>query len=288
MNSIIRGAAALLLIGIAFNAPAREDQWRPLSSETLVKMPAGYLSRYVDQDFNASPLAQNIESKNKTLAELLSRMGELRQQVTNSQGEQQLALRHQLLLAKSNYLDAIEEKQRLDRLALDKKSRLYQSVLQNVLEDQRYRHDPVSAELIQNQQAARSRMERTVSTVDGLLAAQPDMTPSEYSQQYRENLSKVEALKTAIANHMANASPMIDGRDVSREEYVRHLLAGIESERSLLDQEQLMLGYMARLVALDAHALEQELALGGEPGEVGPDNTRTSSRLADAVDRFIN
>ena len=265
---------------------AETSQWTPMSSEKLIQMPAGYLDRYVEQDFRQSPLGQSLEEVDGALSGQRSSMVTLRDNIKQTEGEQNKQLRYQLLQAKSDYLDAVEEKQRLERVALDKKSKVYEGVLASILKDQRARKDPVTMRLVEQQQAARDRMERSIALVDDVLANQADTKPTRYSQQYKENLDKVEALNTAIANHVANASPVVDGRDVSREEYVRFLLANIESERALLDQEQLMLGYMARLVALDAHTLEQEVALGLDANTAVNANAEPE-RLAEAADLFI-
>ena len=294
MNSIYCKSA---LIGLALSMSAGnawssggeipEADWKPITSEKLIKLPAGYLDRYVEQDFRQSTLARQINSAGTAMQGDLEHIRSLREQVKDSSGEQKTELRHQLLVAKSNYLDALEQKQKLDRSALEKKAKVYQSVLRDMLKDKQRRQDPVTVELLAHQRAARERMQRSITVVDEILAGQPELKRSKYSQQYGENLARVEELKSAIANHMANAAPMIEGQDVSREEFVRYLLANVESERALLDQEQLMMGYMARLVALDAHALEQEVALGIN-GEIdGPGNGTATKRLADATELFI-
>ncbi|MBA55690.1 MAG: hypothetical protein CMK89_14640 [Pseudomonadales bacterium] len=280
-----------VLIGVMLSlssatAFAETSQWTPMSSEKLIQMPAGYLDRYVEQDFRQSPLGKNLQEVDGALSGQRSGMASLRDSIKRTEGEQNKLLRYQLLQAKSDYLDGVEEKQRLERMALDKKSKVYQDVLASILKDQRARKDPVTMRLVEQQQAARDRMERSIALVDDVLANQSDSKPTRYSKQYKENLDKVEALKTAIASHVANASPVVEGRDVSREEYVRFLLANVESERALLDQEQLMLGYMARLVALDAHTLEQEVALGLDDDTGGEANAEPE-RLAEAADLFI-
>lgn len=281
------------LIGIAFcmastTALSQTSEWNPIASEKLIQLPAGYIDRYVEQDFRQSSLAKHISSADHTMTNDLDRIRALKQQINTATAEKTTDLRHQLLMAKSDYLDTLEQKQKLDRIALEKKSKLYQGVLQDILKDQRRSKDPVTAELISNQNAARKRMEHSISVVDEILSSQPDIQRSEYSKQYGENLTKIAELKSAIASHVANAAPSIEGKDVSREEFVRYLLANVESERALLDQEQLMMGYMARLVALDAHALEQQVALGLDGDIHANSEDADSKKLADATDLFID
>ena len=77
---------------------------------------------------------------------------------------------------------------------------------------------------------------------------------------------------------------MLDGAEVSSEEYIRQLLHNASLHQSLLDQEALMLSYMARLVALDAQALKYQIAYGDK------NDTTTSPKVAKAshaVDLFL-
>ena len=71
---------------------------------------------------------------------------------------------------------------------------------------------------------------------------------------------------------------------MTQEQFVRGLVASIDGQLALLEQEQEMMSLMARLVALDAQALEYELtfAAGGNSAMQNPNS------LADAVDYFIN
>ncbi len=57
-----------------------------------------------------------------------------------------------------------------------------------------------------------------------------------------------------------NHAPSIDGRPVSREEYLRQLLAEAQGDLAIVEQESLILGHMAKLVSLDALALAEGIA----------------------------
>ncbi|MGE4658089.1 MAG: hypothetical protein AAEI08_04060, partial [Gammaproteobacteria bacterium] len=51
----------------------------------------------------------------------------------------------------------------------------------------------------------------------------------------------------------------LDDLEMTKEEYLRKMLAEIQAELALIDQEEGMLGYMAKLIALDAMALSEEV-----------------------------
>ena len=72
-----------------------------------------------------------------------------------------------------------------------------------------------------------------------------------------------------------NRSLTSEGIEMSKEEFIRHMVAESEAEIALADQDNTILGYMAKLVALDAMALSEEamdaeLADSPLPGNGGP------------------
>ena len=102
--------------------------------------------------------------------------------------------------------------------------------------------------------------EKVIVDVDQSLMHLGVEKSSPYTDEYSKNLNQIEKLKMAINRHQTNESPQVNGVDISSEEYLRQLLMDVSTEQSLLDQESLMLSYMAKLVALDAQALEYEVA----------------------------
>jgi hypothetical protein len=76
----------------------------------------------------------------------------------------------------------------------------------------------------------------------------------------------------------------LHGEQVTSEEYLLQLLHSTSMYQSLLDQEALMLSYMARLVALDAQALEYQMAY-NETGAA--DNKPHVAKASRAVDLFL-
>lgn len=274
--------AALALLSVTNSYAA---DWAPVSSEKLVQLPSAFLDRHVERSFNNSALAQSIQSSEVSLQSHMQQIQQLQQEIDLVEGDQQIALRHQLLLVKSDYLDTVDQHQQFRQQALDKKFRLYQEVISKLKDQGIKAADPIAAEVMADQYAARQRMQAVIPQVDEVLltAGLPNQS-SPYAKDYNANLAKIKQLSQAINQHQANAGPQIAGEDVSREDFVRHLIADVESKRAILDQEQQMLRYMSQLVALDAQILEQEVVL----SETEAFSTSgTSGRLADAADVFI-
>ncbi|PCJ34852.1 MAG: hypothetical protein COA99_14255 [Moraxellaceae bacterium] len=277
--------------------------WQPGASEKLIRMPAKYIDATIERNFQQSSLASGIRALDAQIQLEVVRMKEAHQAVEaldGDTGERSVDARHQFLTAKSNYLGLLHEKHQLAERTLNKKAKLYQRVLDKLQHEKEKASDPVTIDLVAKQQAARARLNKTVGQVDELLSSRmsgktssvddnnnkpSSFKPSKYQREYSENLAKVQKLKQAIQKHAANENPMPAGMSLNREQYVRYLLTGVDGDLALLDQERLMLGYMAKLVALDAQALEHEITYNAPDQEAK--KIKQQIRLANTADLFM-
>jgi hypothetical protein len=205
----------------------------------------------------------------------------LQKSVDSLEGKAAQDQNFELLQYKSEYLDLLQESHRLNQTALSTKQNLYKNVLDKMRIQSGKVADSDAYQIKQAQLSARKRMEKVVAQVDQSLLHTGIEEVSEYSNEYTKNLDQIEKLKMAISRHQANKSPQLNGVDISSEEYLRQLLMDVSTEQSLLDQESLMLSYMAKLVALDAQALEYDVAYSkseesGETLEVSKPSNVTS------------
>ena len=258
--------------------------WDPVASDKLIKLPANIIEKRIQQDFEASPMAMHLVELEQHMQDKLLQLKSLRELMTESKGENLINQRFELVQQKSEYLDLMQEAQGLRQNALAKKQALYETVLGKL----RNKNGRISQgevyQLKQKQAEARNRMQKVIAQVDkGLMHSGLDQR-SPYADEFAVNLAKVEALKNAISAHKANASPTLGNVEVTSEEYVRQLLMQASTEQSLLDQESLMFSYMAKLVALDAQALEYEISYGDENTELTQSHR---TKPADVADLFL-
>ena len=167
-------------------------------------------------------------------------------------------LRHQFLAEKRAYLDLVARKNELRRRHLSTQQRLFEQLLERLGRDAASL-TPARIELIERQEAARQRFEGSVDAVDMRVFGESAVPESRYAREYAKNLAAVETLMRAVTEHPAHAEPMIDGRAVTKDDYIRQLLADNDAALALLNQEENILGYMAKLVALDATALSEQV-----------------------------
>ena len=142
---------------------------------------------------------------------------------------------------------------------------------------------PVRRALVEKQDEAKRRFETSISKVDMKMFATPMISESEYAVEYSKNVVAIERLVQAIKAHPMNAQSEINGRAVTKQEYLRQAVADTQAELSIVDQEETILGYMAKLIALDALALTEAVA----GGDGDSDGEAQTGDIAIAVDYFV-
>ncbi len=275
-------AALAAPAGALAKASAADPSWRPEVSERLVKLPATYLKKSLDRDFAKSDLGLAIQSlddeigfKSRTLADLQGAIGQ-------AGGEVRVELRHQFLAEKRAYLELVSRKHALRRKHVEAKKKVLEGLLRRLARDGTAM-TPARRELIETQVAARQRFEATVSAVDIKLLATSAAPDSRYSREYGKNLTAMETLIRAIDDHPMNAQPVIDGQAVTKDDYIRQLVADTDAEIALIQQEETILGYMAKLIALDATTLSEQVS---DAERIDSDVTETTG-LTSVVDFFV-
>jgi len=249
--------AGVVLIGgtsVAISAPA----WQPQSSERLVKLPPSYLKKSIDHDFARSELGTAIQKSEENISLKGNTLGDLQKAIDTADGEVRGELRHQFLSEKRNYLSMMSDRNDLRRKHLRTKKRLFDDMLSR-LSQESGAMTPEREELIELQKAASERFESSLAKVDQRLFEVSDLDESKYSKQYSQNKTAIEQLVSRIDHHSMNETPMSEnGVQMSREEHVRRMVADVQTELAVLDQEETILGYMAKLVALDAMSMAEE------------------------------
>ena len=87
--------------------------WKPQSSEKLVKLPSTYLKKSLDSDFADSELGLAIEKINEESNLKIQTLKDLNFAATQSEGEVRTELRHQLLAEKRAYIDIMSRKHKM-------------------------------------------------------------------------------------------------------------------------------------------------------------------------------
>ena len=267
--------AALIAGSLGLAAPASaatsaaSPNWSPRASEKLVKLPSTVIKKSIEHDFRESGLGLAIKSLEDDERLKIDTLVDLKNAIDTAEGETRTELRHQLLAEKRAFIEMVAEKNALKRKHLLTKQRLFERRLRTMGERQASL-TPGRRELIKRQDAARARFQSSFDYVD--VAIVTASSGREYTVKYAENVAAIEKLYARINNHKMNTSVEVEGQALTKSEYVRHLLAESQADMALLNQEDTILGYMAKNVAYDALALSEltldaDLADSDSPGE---------------------
>ena len=276
--------AALMAFSVAPATAAEGDPaWQPRASERLVKLPASYLQKSIEADFSQSELGAALRDIDTEIGFKTLTLGDLQGAIAQAEGEVRTELRHQFLAEKRAYLDLVARKGELRRRHLETQQRLFEQLLKRLGRDAAGL-TPARIELMDRQEAARQRFQASLDAVDLKVFGESAIPESRYAREYAKNLAAVETLMRAIVEHPATAEPMIDGRAVTKEDYIRQMLADNDAALALLDQEENILGYMAKLVALDATALSEQVM----DAQLAESDVPEASGITEAVGFFVS
>jgi len=238
---------------------AEQPTWRPAVSEKFVKLPNTYLKKALDRDFSDSPLAEAIRTMDSEIKLKMQTLADLQSATDQAEGDVLTELRHQFLAQKQEYLDLMKSRQNLRTKHYKTRIKVYQRLLKKMSREHSSQSS-AKAKLVERQTEARTRFEQSAETIDMKMFASTIAPESRYSQEYAKNLSAANKLLQDISSHPMNEQKAGTGPSVSKPDYVRELLASTEAELSLINQEGEIVGYMAKLVALDARALAEQIA----------------------------
>lgn len=296
MKKFSKNAASLFAItllgsvaGTVISMPVEAAKWTPRASEKLIKLPGDHLRRAVENDFRKSELASAISDADEKVGYKKSTLQDLKAALNQNAGadeEVQMDLEYQLIGEKQAYLSMARERQQLKRKKAQTRIRLYEKLLSKMTRKEASM-SPQKALLVDQQKQAHNRFQGSLGKIDTELMQSSVTSQSKYATEYAQNMAAIENLVSAINNHPMNQAPTVDGVQVTQADFVRNMIAQNQAEVALIDQEDMVLGYMAKLVSLDALALAENISV-AESGEdvvavEEPRNTITST-----VDLFIN
>ena len=275
--------APILASSSAWAKGADLPRWRPVASEKLIKLPANYLKKSLDHDFAQSPLSGAIQDADSEIALKGQTLGDLATAIEQADGELAVELRHQFLAQKREFINLMKRKADLRKRHMVTKQRTLEKLLKK-LGHVKGAMTPARVQLVSQQEQARARFQGSLAKVDLTVLSAPTVPESRYAQEYASNMTAVEALVAAISSHPMHARTNRPGQPATKADFIRQMLADTQAGVAILEQEQNIIGYMAKLVALDAMALSESVM----DTELGDSDLPALSGPASAVKYFVN
>ena len=279
---ITSSAALVILISPSLSVAA---DWRPAIAENILMLPPQHMEKAIDRDFSLSPLASEMSKVESETVNNLSDVQSLQEIEPTYDGEENIEIRHQIIVGKKSYIEGVGEQLNLQRQKNDTKLRLYNRLLKKAKREEMKNTNQKELEFLQQEAVARAENVKKKLKEEMFLPSLEKQ--SKYSIAYNENISAIEALKENIRNHPMNDFGY-DSADenLSKVGYLHRIIQSIEAENAILDMEEEVLGHMAKLVALDAMQLSEDVASIGYE-EDGKQYAFSHSNPAASVDLFL-
>jgi hypothetical protein len=285
-------ATVLALLIVVGNVPAAVAEvaavpiWQPESSERLVRLPPQFIKKSLDRDFVESQLGKALSGVTNEVRLKAQTLSDLQSAIEQSQGEVKTELQHQFLAEKKEYLELMTAAHNFQRRQLAVKRRVYSQLL-DLLQREDAAMTPARADLVERQEDARQRFVRSTAAVDLQLFETTTVQETRYSREYSRNFAAMEALAQAIEVHPMNESSVVYGLDVTKSEYLRQMIAEADAEAAIIDQADQVIGLMAKLVALDATAMAENISSEIEYAEIDAGDAAASG-VVSAVSFFVS
>ena len=119
-------------IAVPAYASGGDPSWQPQASERLVKLPASYIKRSLEQDFTRSELGQALRDIDTEISFKSETLADLQAAIQASEGEVRTDISHQFLVEKREYIDLVSRKIDLRRKALEKKSGVLEGLMKRM------------------------------------------------------------------------------------------------------------------------------------------------------------
>ncbi len=274
---------ALALPALA-RTPDVDPSRNPTAVEQLVKLPGAYLKKAVENDFAGSGLAATIRDTEGLINLKKQTLADIQSAIEQSDGELKIELQHQFLTEKRAFIELVGKHQDMRRQQQETKLRIYERLLDR-LDRKDNRLSPGTQSLLIKQEEARQRLERSIADVDLQVFNTPVVGECKYAKEYAANIVAIEKLAEAVKAHPMNAQSTIDGQPTTKKDYLRHLITEADAELQVIGQEESIVAYMAKLVALDAMALSELLIDADSPDQ--PLTSENDGGIANSIDFFI-
>ena len=221
-------------------------------------LPSKHLKNAIERDFASSLLASDMQTLDEDIQSKVTAIGKLQENQHMYEGEESLEITHQIISGKRDYLELMSGQLDLKRQQLETKRSLYQRLIRQA-KGSSIRSPQVEEHHLAID-AARVRSAAVETQLREELFFYTSLEESKFGSEYAENRAAIEQLRSAISNHPTNQEIVVNGESVTKAEELNGLMLGVEAELALLSMEEEVIGYMAKLLSLDAMAFAEKVA----------------------------
>ena len=256
----------LIILSVSFYsvnslAQSNVNGWKPQIVEKMYVLPPKHLNKVLNNDFNKSLLAINLQNTDNKIKNRIEKISQLNSLLPGSSKEEGLEIQHQIIINKRDYIKDMNDLLIMKKEKLNTKKIFFKKIKKkfkgNSLKNK------TTSNFLNNKSTAIQRSQKLDFKI--LENTSYNLSKrSKYFKQYQINKDAVKKLKLAIEKHPMSNKNILYKDPLNKVEAINNYVHEIDTEIAVLEMKEQMINYMAKIVALDAMSLAEKVAFDDE------------------------
>ena len=259
-------------------------EWQPQIVEKMYILPPKQLDRVLNNDFRNSSLYLNLKTADDKIKSRYSKIDQLNKSIPQFKGDEQIELKHQVIVEKKEYITDMSERLKIKREHLLTKKRFFEKIKRKTLFQKGNQNFKAKSKFQASREKALKRSKKLDKKISNLLIGNNMSNNSKYFSEYQKTMSAMQQLETKIKSHPKFQENDLLLNSENKLESLNVFIDKLESELSVLALKEQVLTKMAKLVSLDAMELADSLQINISPGNEFKDVNDPT----DSINLFLN
>jgi len=259
-------------------------EWQPQIVEKMYILPPKQLDRVLNNDFRNSSLYLNLKTADDKIKSRYSKIDQLNKSIPQFKGDEQIELKHQVIVEKKEYITDMSERLKIKREHLLTKKRFFEKIKRKTLFQKGDQNFKAKSKFQASREKALQRSKKLDKKISNLLIGNNMSNNSKYFSEYQKTMLAMQKLETKIKSHPKFQENDLLLNSENKLESLNVFIDKLESELSVLALKEQVLTKMAKLVSLDAMELADSLQINISQGNEFKDVNDPT----DSINLFLN
>ena len=259
-------------------------EWQPQIVEKMYILPPKQLDRVLNNDFRNSSLYLNLKTADDKIKSRYSKIDQLNKSIPQFKGDEQIELKHQVIVEKKEYITDMSERLKIKREHLLTKKRFFEKIKRKTLFQKGNQNFKAKSKFQASREKALQRSKKLDKKISNLLIGNNMSNNSKYFSEYQKTMLAMQKLETKIKSHPKFQENDLLLNSENKLESLNVFIDKLESELSVLALKEQVLTKMAKLVSLDAMELADSLQINISQGNEFKDVNDPT----DSINLFLN
>jgi hypothetical protein len=259
-------------------------EWQPQIVEKMYILPPKQLERVLNNDFRNSSLYLNLKTADDKIKSRYSKIDQLNKSIPQFKGDEQIELKHQVIVEKKEYITDMSERLKIKREHLLTKKRFFEKIKRKTLFQKGNQNFKAQSNFQASREKALQRSKKLDKKISNFLIGNNMSNNSKYFSEYQKTMLAMQKLETKIKSHPKFQENDLLLNSENKLESLNVFIDKLESELSVLALKEQVLTKMAKLVSLDAMELADSLQINILQGNEFKDVNDPT----DSVNLFLN